>query len=177
MQDEESIRSLEQRLQEDAQKLLNDGPEKSLIANLHNKCVQRRRRRILVRAVSAASIVAVAGVIGTIWLQRSRNIEKMANESEGLHATNSIVLNETIPPDGNLSEEFPSNFEMDDLRNGAVPVLFSQMGQDGKPEFAMGWYIPEQVEEIEAVELSPAERDAISRLLGPEPEQSQDETI
>jgi hypothetical protein len=56
-------------------------------------------------------------------------------------------------------------------------ILIARVGKNGETEYLPGWYVPEQVEVVDSADLSPAERAAAARLLGPEINTFSDKTI
>ena len=59
----------------------------------------------------------------------------------------------------------------------AIGILIPQAGDDGELQLVPAWYVPEQIEEIDIHNLTPAERIAVLQLLGPDYEFSGDVTI
>jgi hypothetical protein len=59
----------------------------------------------------------------------------------------------------------------------AIAILIPQIGTDGEPELVPAWYVPGEIQEFDALSLSPAERRAISELLGPDYDSGLNEII
>ena len=166
---------LEERLADEARRMLEDSPC-SPATNL--RADLRRRRRIIVAALSSATAIVVMALVATS-LKRppaggAGRAPTVAGDSRNPAAASS---KSSAPRDVNGSNVTAGRFESGPPSFLAIAILLPAAGDQAEPEFVPGWYVPEQVEVLGASDLSPAEHSAVSRLLGLEPEVTDDETI
>lgn len=168
---------LQRELQREADRLLGDAPPP--VAGLRAEFVRRRRQRNGVRAMSAAAVLIAVGFIVTVWKLRP-GIDGGPSLMIGADSGNSR------PPAATQQGKSPAELDAEDPGAiaetalspfMAIAILIPQPGPDGEPELVPAWYVPGQIEVIDARSLSPAERSAVSQLLGPDYEFSEEETI
>jgi hypothetical protein len=177
MPDDELFNSLEERLRNEARGLLGEAPPTPLIADLRDTFVRRRRRRRVVQALgvaSAAVLVGLAGVRSLSWHgSESETLPLAAAGAEGRALRREPNNRPSDPVVLRVARDSPAP------RPGtlAIGVLIARPGADGKTELVPGVYVPEQTEPIDSRDWSPAERLAVSRLLGPDANLSKHKTI
>jgi hypothetical protein len=176
MYDNEFHHRMKEELQRDAQRMLGDSAP--LIAVLRSEFARRRRQRALVRNSSAAAAVIAVGLIVTDLSLRQR-IESVPPQT--------AADNRNMIPVADVQQEWSSaeiaaglpeeSTEPGRARVVAIAILIPQAADDGELQLVPAWYVPGQIEEIDVRDLTPAERSAVSQLLGPEFDSTADEII
>ena len=182
MHDDHNFRPLEDRLAAEARRLLTDNDSGPRPPALFGESRRRDRRRRLVRkwcAAAAIAFIGLAAVTARHWrgnpndvrahvLSNVRPVEPEIRAGEGAAAA---------PAGGQAVDIATADGEPGLRPIIAIPILFGAPADGGELVYAAGWYVPEQVEPIDDLELSPAERDAVWRLLGVESETAVHEPI
>lgn len=180
MPENELFEPLEDRLAAEAQQLSAGWSSRPCVAGLLAEFVRRRRRRAVARALFATAAVLV---LGFMVAHRNHRAElgrpQAADESRGIRVASAVAALPTHEPaTGNSSEDVPAGTANAPPGSFvAIAILIPQTGDDGQQRLVPAWYVPGQLEEIDPNDLSPAERSAVSQLLGPDYETSQDQTI
>lgn len=169
---------LEERLTDEAQRMLaTEAAGMPNAGRLHSEFLRRRRRRIVFRGVCVSTAVVAIAVIGSTW-----NMKRIPPEQNGRLAAGTSPpgdtpsRNDSAPPRKNKSTTTPLARDVE-LPPAALPILIAHTRENGEIELRPGWYVPEQIEAVDFTDLSAAERDAATRLLGLEHNPSGDETI
>jgi hypothetical protein len=177
MHNDEHYELLEERLAEEARRMLDDSSGAPL-TGLRAELMRRRQRRVLFRAVSAATaIVIVAVLVASSKRQPAADADRAPIVFGNLQDSDAAGSGDSLSHNGVGPELSTSDFESGPPAYLAIAILIPGEDDRGEPKFLPGWYVPEQVEVLGASDLSPAERSAVSRLLGLEPEMIDDETI
>ncbi len=177
MPDDELFNSLEERLRDDARELLGEAPPKPLIADFHDTFKRRRRRRRAVQTLGVASAAVLVGLAGVRWLHWQGHDDETqpvaatrVEAPDKAHATSRWSARFDCPaPTRNAQTPRPGAL--------AIGVWVARPRPDGKTELVPGLYVPEQATPIDSQDWSPAERLAVSRLLGPQANFSRHKTI
>jgi hypothetical protein len=177
MPDDELFNSLEERLRDDARELLGEAPPKSLIVEFHDTFKRRRRRRRIVQAFGVASAAVLVGLAGVRWLHWQGHDDK----TQPVAATHVDIPTKHTPqaggPLGSIVLRPARNAQTPRPGALAIGVWVARPRPDGKTELVPGLYVPEQTTPIDSQDWSPAERLAVSRLLGPQANFSHHKTI
>lgn len=182
MNDEKSFGPLEERLADEAQRMLAAGAGTPPFPALRTEFLRRRGQRRIVRTVvAAAALIAIALLLRGGKNQLEEPGPPMANvggfPAEG-HRPD--VSANAVRDGASENETVISDTESPGEQRrppGSLVILIAHMGENGETEYLPGWYVPEQVEVVDSAELSPAERAAAARLLGADFNNSSDETI
>ncbi|MBI3861025.1 MAG: hypothetical protein HY290_03935 [Planctomycetia bacterium] len=178
MNDEESFEPLEERLADEAQRLLADSPRSLPLAGLRVELARRSRRRMVTRALCATATVVAAGLFLMFWKPGPGGNSEHADSNKGSSKSTGPSIAQTDSPHEPLESDLPETIaETGAPAFMAIAILMSRPGDNGEPEVVPGWYVPGRVEEIDAQDLSPAERSAVSQLLELDFEISDDDTI
>ncbi|HEY3966681.1 MAG TPA: hypothetical protein VGM05_19115 [Planctomycetaceae bacterium] len=173
----ETCSPLEERLADEAQRMLAGAPQRPPVARLRAEFVSRRRQRMLAQALCAtAAMIAVGLTVTNLKPRPARDIAQVVTNGGG-DPTPEAEARQGIPSDTLGQDISRMTAKPDSVPGGAIAILIPQTGSDGEQNFVSAWFVPGQVEEIDARNLSPAERSAVSQLLGPDYELSPDETI
>jgi len=173
---------IERQLLDEADRLLGSlgqfPPTAALVAEHHRRARVRRVTRTVCSIVGVLMIVGTAGLIGGVWPSRP-----MANPEGPGNDARSVV------PDGALAEESsgdglrltdsPSQprpgeqgslamveWKPDPSLPPAVPVFITLPEGDKQKVIATGIYVPEYTEEVDLLDLTPAEQHAVRQVLG-----------
>ena len=177
MQEEQPFTSLEERLHEEAQRLIADCPSLHSIARMQTTFTRRRRRGTVGYVVGTSAALAVAGfIIAGRLRQPLAEVHERANAAQHTPRQGPVVK-APAPSVKNHSNDpaVPNGIE----RPRVVAIGFSIIGpgNGNQPEYVRGWYVPEQADPIDPQSLSAAERAAVSSLLGSDSELFEDEKI
>jgi hypothetical protein len=175
MHDEDLLGPLEERLADEARRMLDDSA-RAPMTSLRAELIRQGRRRTLAKTAGAVAAVIAVAIIATSSNRRPAaergraptvagdTTQPAANNRQG-----DVPLHPEIAPPIAAESGMPPGM--------AIALLIPATDDSGEPEFVPGWYVPEQVEVLSADDLSPAQRSAVSRLLGFEPENSDNEAI
>jgi hypothetical protein len=162
MIDETNLTAIEQRLQAEARCLLAaDRTHGQSAAQLWT--IRRRRRAVRATVTASAALALVAAGLVVGWRDGKRNLPGAPKQAavaalEKEHAYRKLSI---VATDSATDESF-------------VMIPFIIGDPAAGEEVISGVYVPEQVEPIDELDLSPAERDAVRAVLGIE---GQDRTV
>lgn len=154
MNDETNLLAIEERLHAEAKRLLAaEAADRRASTRLWAR--YRRRRRAVQTSMGAGTALLLALALWVGWQRREQQPPQVAAvaraEPSGSypesHATTLAALD--LPLDGSSI---------------AIPFVISDASTG--EEVMSGVYVPEQVEPIDQLNLSPAERDAVRTVLG-----------
>jgi hypothetical protein len=154
------------------------GSQPPPVAALRAELARRRRQRFVACFVCAAAAMVVAAFFLT-----DRNLRPQFRIVPLVAGTGSGNSSPVVDPRGGSSmpdrdADMPiAAAEGNRAPFAAIAVLIPQTGADGAQELVPAWYVPGEVQEIDALSLSPAERRAVSELLGPDYDFGPDEII
>ncbi len=179
MTENESFEPLEDRLAAEAQRMSAGLCSPAPVAELRAEFVRRRRRRAVTRSLFAVAAVVTVGFLAAGWNRRiDRDISRAGKEPRsGTPSPERAASPPGRPADEILAEGRAATAAAEQDPFVAIAILIPQTGDDGQQKFLPAWYVPGQLEEIDPRDLSPAERSAVSQLLGPDYEISDDQTI
>jgi hypothetical protein len=177
MADHDLYRPLEERLADEARQVLNDSPRPAMAALQVELRRRRRRQSLAATACAAAALTAVVVVAISVFRRPAADDVRFPTIARDTRQPVAASTEGNAPRDDDPSSSRERAVAEDPPSVMAIAILIPTAGGSGDPEFIPGWYIPEQVEALDTADLSPAERSAVSRLLGLEPEFSDDETI
>lgn len=175
MHDPESFDPLEERLADEARRMLVDS--RSARTCLLAEFVRRRRQRKLAHALCTTAAVLVVGCIAAGWIRRPEHDVVRIEPGE---AGRSFVEADVpmVEPRGGTAADVPETIsDAAGVPFVAIAILIPQTAENGEPTLVPAWYVPGQDDEIDSRNLSPAERSAMLQLLGPDYDSSTDETI
>jgi len=181
MNDEKSMGPLEERLADEAQRMLVDTGA-SVVPVLRTEFLRRRSQRRIVRTVVAAAALLVVALLITGGREHPEGPgPRIANVGGTPTEGHQPEVSTNSASDGSSNQENVASERegRGDQRRppGGLVILIAHVGENGETEYLPGWYVPEQVEVVDSAELSPAERAAAAQLLGADLNTSSDETI
>jgi hypothetical protein len=177
MHDEDRDRPLEERLTDEAQRMLDDSVHPP-ITILRAEIMRRQRRSALAKTVcTVAAVIAVAFVAINVKRRPPVDGGRAPSVADDRAQPGTNNSEGTLPLEADVSATPIANAESRTLPAMAIAILIPAADDSGEPQFMPGWYVPEQIEVLRADDLSAAERRAASRLLGLEFEGSDDEII
>lgn len=179
MTENESIEPLEERLAAEAQRMSAGLCSPPPVAGLRVEFVRRRRRRAVVRSLFATAAVVAIGFLAAGWNHRPDRDGRHAGDRSRSAGDSPVTA--ALPPvrtaDDTPADDSAASAGAERGAFVAIAILIPQAGDDGEQKLVPAWYVPGQLEEIDPRDLSPAERSAVSQLLGPDYEISDDQTI
>ena len=162
MNDEMKFPALEERLQAEARRLLT--AEQGLSASRLAYLYRRRQRRRRAAQLSAAAVVLVVLAIrfggprvGMVRAPGAPDRAIVAQLDRGTAAREQQEA-DVLAVQRFAGAEWPDNAIL------AIPFVLGD--PTAGEEVITGIYVPEQVEPIDVLDLSPAERDAVRAVLG-----------
>jgi len=173
---------IERQLLDEADRLLGSldqfPPTAALLAEHHRRARVRRVRRTVCSIVGVLMIVGTVGLTQRIWPARP-----VANPEGPVNGARSVVPESALaeessggglrltdlpsqPPPGKHSVVAFVEWEPDPSLPPAVPVLITLPEGDKQKVIATGIYVPEYTEQVDLLDLTPAEQHAVRQVLG-----------
>lgn len=174
MTDNDLYGSLEERLSDEARRMLDDSPCPPMPALQAKLLLHRRRRAVTTTACATAAVVVALVAINLKRTPQGDGVPGLAGAGDSKPFA---VETPEVPLSRDSNAALLEDAGVETPLAVAIAILIPPEAEGLEPEFVRGWYVPERVEVLRAADLSPAERSAVSRLLGLDPEISDDETI
>lgn len=155
---------LEQRLRREAGRLLPQEDAASRASFLVSTHRQRKRKRLTVGFAGLALLLGVGVGVWSLDARSTSPSQRFARSEDREQPLN--LQTDTAPQlaEGQPNEDaLPPGFQLPEPPSG-LPLVVSLA--DGSEVVVTGYYVPEQVEDVQFDELSFSEQNAVIRLIG-----------